>query len=76
MTTLNLKISSAAAIAPATCANVAVGYDILGFAIEALHDRVEVVRRSDDQLRVSITNNDNLIKAKIKSSMDEAIESR
>lgn len=61
MNAFNPKLSTASAIAPATCANVAVGYDILGFAIDALHDRVDVVRRSDDQLQVKITSDDDLI---------------
>lgn len=37
----------ATAFAPATVANVAVGFDLLGFAIEGAGDRVTVERRSD-----------------------------
>ena len=36
----------ATAFAPATVGNVAIGFDILGFAVDALGDRVSVARRS------------------------------
>ena len=47
---------SATARAPASVANVAVGFDILGFSISAPMDRVTVRRRSggDGELRVSV----------------------
>ncbi len=38
-------IESATAFAPASVANVAIGFDILGFAVDALGDRVTVSRR-------------------------------
>jgi homoserine kinase len=47
---LNKHIQSVTAFAPATCANVAVGFDILGFPIDMLGDYVTLMRRNDDQL--------------------------
>jgi homoserine kinase len=41
------KGQRATAFAPASVGNVAIGFDILGFAIDALGDRVTVGRRSD-----------------------------
>jgi homoserine kinase len=37
----------ATAFAPASVGNVAIGFDILGFSVEALGDRVSVARRSE-----------------------------
>ncbi|KAB8040781.1 homoserine kinase [Silvanigrella paludirubra] len=44
----NLK--SVSAFAPATCANVAVGFDILGFAIHNVGDIVTLKKRDDNQI--------------------------
>jgi homoserine kinase len=41
------SLRSATAFAPATVANVAVGFDILGFAVEAAGDRVRVTRTKE-----------------------------
>ncbi len=38
------KLSQATAFAPASVGNVAIGFDILGFAVDALGDRVTVAR--------------------------------
>lgn len=38
------------AFAPATCANVAVGFDLLGFAIDNVGDVVTLTRRDDKQI--------------------------
>ena len=46
-------IESAQAFAPATVANVSCGFDILGFAIDAMGDVVKVVRKSSPGLRVA-----------------------
>jgi homoserine kinase len=46
--------ASATAFAPATVANVASGFDILGFAIEGLGDRVTVTRDADPGVRIRI----------------------
>lgn len=43
---------SATAFAPATVANVGVGFDILGFAIEGLGDRVTVSRSSSPGVQI------------------------
>jgi homoserine kinase len=43
---------SVTAFAPATCANVAVGFDILGFAIEGIGDTVTLTRRDDTRLTI------------------------
>ncbi|UZD24755.1 homoserine kinase [Algoriphagus halophytocola] len=43
---------SVTAFAPATVANVSCGFDILGFAIDAMGDTVEVVRSDSEKLRV------------------------
>jgi len=45
-------MESAQAFAPATVANVSCGFDILGFAIDAMGDVVKVVRKSSPELRV------------------------
>jgi len=43
----------ATAFAPASVANVAIGFDILGFAVGALGDRVTVSRRQDNRILIS-----------------------
>lgn len=43
---------SVKAFAPATVANVSCGFDILGFAIDAMGDTVEVVRSDSEELKV------------------------
>jgi homoserine kinase len=45
-------MKSVKAFAPATVANVSCGFDILGFAIDAIGDVVEVREKSDPGLRV------------------------
>ncbi len=47
-------MQQATALAPATVANVAVGFDVLGFAIEGAGDRVTVRLRDDDGARVVV----------------------
>ncbi len=44
------NIKSVSAFAPATCANVAVGFDILGFAIQNVGDIVTLKKRNDNQI--------------------------
>jgi homoserine kinase len=46
-------VRSATAFAPATVANVAVGFDILGFAIESVGDIVTVSIAEDTSVRIS-----------------------
>ncbi|MFA6036493.1 MAG: homoserine kinase [Legionellales bacterium] len=50
MTTLLNNLKTVSAFAPATCANVAVGFDLLGFAIENVGDIVTLTRRDDQQI--------------------------
>ncbi|ASG68420.1 homoserine kinase [Francisella halioticida] len=44
------NINSAKAFAPATSANFAVGYDLLGFALESVGDTVELIKKDDNDL--------------------------
>ena len=46
-------ITRATAFAPASVGNVAIGFDILGFAVSALGDRVTVTRRADRAVTIS-----------------------
>lgn len=50
MVSIKPNIHSVTAFAPATCANVAVGFDILGFAFEEIGDYVKLTRRHDHQI--------------------------
>lgn len=43
-------ILSVTAFAPATSANIAVGFDILGFALDAVGDEVTLTKRDDGQI--------------------------
>jgi homoserine kinase len=42
-----VSVASATAFAPASVGNVAIGFDILGFSVDALGDRVTVSRRKE-----------------------------
>ncbi|TAL59297.1 MAG: homoserine kinase [Legionella sp.] len=54
-------LTSVTAFAPATSANVAVGFDILGFALEQLGDTVTLTKSVDPKLRIaSISGTDQL----------------
>src|SRR5579864_993447 len=44
---------SATAFAPASVGNVAIGFDILGFSVDALGDRVTVTRTSEPGVKVT-----------------------
>ena len=48
--TINSKVKKVTAFAPATSANVAVGFDLLGFAMAGVGDRVTLTPRSDHNL--------------------------
>lgn len=52
MKKINASIQKVKAFAPATCANVAVGFDILGFAFETIGDYVTLTKRDDKQIIV------------------------
>lgn len=58
MTSINSNIHSVTAFAPATCANVAVGFDILGFALEKVGDYVTLTRRPDNKIIIASINAD------------------
>lgn len=47
------SIHQVKAFAPATSANFAVGYDLIGFALEGAGDTVTLTRRDDDQLVIT-----------------------
>jgi len=47
---INNKIKSVEAFAPASSANFAVGYDLIGCAISGLGDVIKLVRRDDNQV--------------------------
>jgi homoserine kinase len=53
MNKLNASIKSVTAFAPATTANVAVGFDILGFACDLLGDAVTLTVRDDKQIVIA-----------------------
>ncbi len=50
---LKKNIKTLTAFAPATCANVAVGFDLLGFAIKGVGDTVMLTRRDDKQVVIT-----------------------
>ncbi|MEE9452667.1 MAG: homoserine kinase, partial [Gammaproteobacteria bacterium] len=47
------NIRSVTAFAPASCGNIAVGFDVLGFALATPGDEVTLTRRDDQQLSIS-----------------------
>jgi homoserine kinase len=58
MHSINTNIHSVTAFAPATCANVAIGFDILGFALENVGDHVTLNRRADNKIIIESINSD------------------
>jgi len=61
MNSINTNIHSVTAFAPATCANVAVGFDILGFALENVGDYVTLNCHDDNKFVIeSINSNEAL----------------
>ncbi len=49
----NNGLHSATAFAPASVGNVAIGFDILGFAVDALGDRITVTRSATPGVRIT-----------------------
>ncbi|APJ03703.1 homoserine kinase [Silvanigrella aquatica] len=47
---IKYNLKSVTAFAPATCANIAVGFDILGFAIDSVGDFVTLTKREDQKI--------------------------
>ncbi|CDZ75983.1 Homoserine kinase [Legionella massiliensis] len=75
MNRINPAIKSVTAFAPATSANVAVGFDILGFALDAIGDRVRLTRRDDKKIVVeSINSKDVLPRELHKNTASIAVE--
>lgn len=61
MVSVSTKYNSITAFAPATCSNVAVGFDILGFALENIGDHVTLTKRNDKKIVIeSINSKDSL----------------
>lgn len=52
---MSAAVTRATAFAPASVGNVSIGFDILGFAVDALGDRVSVTRTPDAGVRISGT---------------------
>jgi len=50
-----VTVQQATAFAPASVGNVAIGFDILGFSVDALGDRVTVARRSEPGVSIRAT---------------------
>ncbi|KTC88020.1 MULTISPECIES: homoserine kinase [Legionella] len=72
---INSEIQRAKAFAPATCANVGVGFDILGFALEGVGDEVTLIKRDDHRIVIeSIDSPDNLPLANDKNTASLVIE--
>ncbi len=46
------QLTSVKAFAPATCANVAVGFDVLGFAVATIGDEVTLTKSDDQMIRI------------------------
>jgi len=69
----NLK--SVSAFAPATCANVAVGFDILGFAIHNVGDIVTLKKRDDNQILIAeISGESNIPKETSKNAASAVVK--
>jgi homoserine kinase len=47
-----MSMQRATAFAPASVGNVAIGFDILGFAVDALGDRITVMRSPQPGVRI------------------------
>lgn len=57
---MNRSPQQATAFAPATIANVAVGFDVLGFAFEGAGDRVTVARSAEPGVRIAAVEGETL----------------
>jgi homoserine kinase len=57
MNSINNKYS-VTAFAPATCANVAVGFDVLGFALAEVGDTVTLTKRDDNKIVIEAIQSD------------------
>lgn len=60
MIKINPQINSVRAFAPATCANIAVGFDLLGFSFPCISDEIMLEKRQDNQIQLQIDAEENL----------------
>src|SRR5690348_3831782 len=75
MALIKPKLHSVTAFAPATCANLAVGFDILGLAFEKAGDSVTLTKREDKNLVIeSIDSPEKLPFEKDKNTASVALE--
>lgn len=58
MNSIHHQKHSVTAFAPATCANVAVGFDVLGFAFAEVGDEVTLTRRDDNKIIIESIQSD------------------
>ncbi len=56
MSLLNASVKRVSAFAPATSANLGVGFDILGLALDAVGDTVTLTKRDDEQIVIEKIN--------------------
>jgi homoserine kinase len=56
MSLLNASVKRVSAFAPATSANLGVGFDILGLALDAVGDTVTLTKRDDNQIVIEKIN--------------------
>ena len=56
MSLLNASVNRVSAFAPATSANLGVGFDILGLALDAVGDTVTLTKRADNQIVIEKIN--------------------
>lgn len=73
MDLIKKDIQSNEAFAPATCANVAVGFDILGFAVSCIGDTVRLTKRDDNRLHISTISSEDTLPADIEKNVCSAV---
>jgi len=67
----NLKTITA--FAPATSANLAVGFDLLGFALDNIGDKVTLTCRNDEQIKIKSINANEELPTAIKKNVASAV---
>ena len=73
MNLINNNIKTNEAFAPATCANVAVGFDILGFAVNCIGDTVTLTKRDDSQIHISTIQSEDELPTDIEKNVCSAV---
>lgn len=66
-------MSSITAFAPATCANVAVGFDILGFAFAGVGDYVTLTPRNDQHIVIERIDGDSSLPQAVEKNVASAV---